>query len=92
MDFTMGLPKRKKKNDSTFVVVENLSKATYFIIVNSTYKVVHIANIFLKDIFILHGIPKEIISDRDTKLTKKFWRALFSGLETQLNFSTAYHP
>ena len=58
----------------------------------STYKEVHIADIFLKEIFRLHGIPKEIILDRDTKFTKIFWRYLFSGLETQLNFSTTYHP
>ena len=78
----MGLPKEKKQNDSIFVVVDKLSKATHFIPINSTYKGVHIADIFLKEIFILHGIPKEIISDRDTKFISKFWRSLFSGLET----------
>ena len=57
----------------------------------STYKVVNIADIFLKDIFRLHRILKAIISDRDVKFTGKFWRSLFSGLKTQLNFSTAYH-
>ena len=51
MDFIMGLPKRKKKNDSIFVVVDKLSKATHFILVKSTYKAVHIVEIFLKEIF-----------------------------------------
>ena len=37
-------------------------------------------------------IPREIISDRDTKFTRNFWRYLFSRLETQLKFSTSYHP
>ena len=91
MDFITGLPKRKKKNDSIFVVVDKLSKATHFIPVNSTYKAMHIVDIFLKDIFTLLGIPKEIILDRDKKFTRKFWRSLFSDLETQLNFSTSYH-
>ena len=58
----------------------------------STYKGVHILDIFLKEIFILHGIPKEIISNRDVNFTENFWRYLFSGLEMELNFSTAYHP
>ena len=57
-----------------------------------TYNVVNISDIFLKEIFILHGIPKVFISDRDVKFTRKFWKSLFFGLETQLNFSTAYHP
>ena len=82
MDFIIGLPKIKKKNDSIFVVVDKLSKEAHFITVKSTYKVIHIVDIFLKEIFRLHRIPKEIISDRDTKFTRDFWRSLFSRLET----------
>ena len=63
MDFIMGLPKSKKKNDSIFVVVDKLSKEEHFILVKLTYKVVHIGDIFLKEIFRLHEIPKEIISN-----------------------------
>ena len=81
MDFIMGLPKSKKQNDSIFVVVDKLSKEAHFILVKSTYKVVHIFNIFLKEIFRLHVIPKEIISDQDTNFTRNFWRSLFSILE-----------
>ena len=91
MDFMIGLPKSKKKKDSIFVVIDKLSKAAHFILVKLTCKVVHIVDIFLKKIFRLHGIPKAIISNRDMKFTEIFWRSLFSGLETQLNFSTAYH-
>ena len=61
MDFMTILLKSKKQNDSIFVVIEKLSKAAQFIPVKSTYKVVNIFNIFLKEIFILHGIPKKII-------------------------------
>ena len=92
MDSINSLPKSKKKNYSIFVVIDKVSKATHFITVRSTYKAVNIVDIFVKEIFRLHGIPKEIISDRDVKLTGNFWRYLFFGLETQLNFSTAYHP
>ena len=80
MDFITGLPKRKKKNDSTFIVIDKLSKAAHFIPVKSNYKDVNIGDIFLKEIFRLHGIPKVIISDRDVKFTRNFWRSLFSGL------------
>ena len=92
MDFITGLPKSKKQNYFIFVVFEKLSKATHFILVNSTYKVVHIVDILLKEIFRLHGTPKAIILDRDANFIRNFWRYLFSRLETQLNFSTAYHP
>ena len=63
MDFITSLPKSKKKNDSIFVVIDKLSKETHLILVKSTYKEVNISDIFLKEIFRFHGIPKEIISD-----------------------------
>ena len=78
MDFITVLLKIKKQNDSIFVVIDKLSKAAHFIPMKSTYKVVNIADIFLKDIFRLHGIPKAIISDRDVKFTGNFWRYLLS--------------
>ena len=46
----------------------------------------------MKDIFRLHGIPKTIITDRDTKFTSNFWTSLFKGMDTKLNFITTYHP
>ena len=39
----------------------------------------------------MHRIPKVIISDRDPKFTGNFWETSFKGLDTKLNFNTAYH-
>jgi hypothetical protein len=72
MDFIAVLPKSAKLNDAIMVVVEKLSKSSHFIPVKSTCKEIDIANIFMKDIFILHGMPREIISYRDTKFTSSF--------------------
>ena len=33
-----------------------------------------------------------VIYDRDVRFTSKFWKYLFAGLETKINFSTSYHP
>ena len=74
------------------VVVDKLSKATHFIPVKTTHKAANIADIFLKHIFRLHGVPKVIISNRHPKFTGKFWKSLFKGLNTTLNFSTSFHP
>ena len=57
MYFIIGLPKSKKQNDSI------CPKPAHFIPVKLTYKEVHIVDIFLKEIFRSHVIPKEIISD-----------------------------
>ena len=92
MGFINILTKSKKQNDSIFVVIDKLSKTAHFTPIKSTFKAVNIVDIFLKEIFRLHRIPKEIILDQDTKSTRNFWSSLFSGLETKLNFSIAYHP
>jgi len=92
LDFITGLPKNSKHNDSIMVVVDKLSKAAHFIPIKSTYKAINIVDIFMKEIFRLHGVPRILISDRDAKFTGTFWKALFKDLDTQLNFSTTYHP
>jgi hypothetical protein len=52
----------------------------------------HIANLFFKEIVRLHGLPKRIVSDRDTKFIGHFWRTLWKKLGTKLAFSSSYHP
>ena len=69
MDFITSLLQSKKKNDSIFVVIDKLSKETHFSPMKSTYKVVNIVDIFLKEIFKFHEMPKVISLDRDAKFT-----------------------
>jgi hypothetical protein len=61
MDFITGLPRSTKQNDAFIVVVEKLSKDAHFIPIKSTCKEIDIVIIFMKEIFRLHGMPKEII-------------------------------
>ena len=92
MDIITGFPLNSKQHDSVIVVVDKLSKSNHFIPVELTYKAINVAEIFLKEIFRLHGVPKMVIYDRDVKFTSKFWKSLFVGLETKIKFSTSYHP
>jgi hypothetical protein len=85
------LPTSTKQNDAIMVVVDKLSKFPHFIPIKSTCKAIDITNIFMKEIFRLHGMPKEIVFDRDTKFTSNFWKSLMVGLETKLIFNTTYH-
>ena len=92
MDFITGLPKTKRHNDSIMVVLVKLSKETHFILIKSNYKVIIIFDKFMKYIFILHGILKIVITDRDAKFTSNLWTSLSKSMDTKLNFGTTYHP
>ena len=72
-------------------MVDKLSKASHFIPVKTTHKDANIVDIFMKENFQLHEIPKVIISNRDPKFTDNFWKSLFKGLDTKFNFNTTYH-
>jgi hypothetical protein len=74
LDFITGFPKTQKKNDSIMVVIDKLSKSAHFIPVKSTYKAINIAEIFMKEIFRLHGIPKMVISIEMSNLRQSFGR------------------
>jgi len=39
----------------------------------------------------LHGIPSSIISDRNLRLTSRFWKILYEALGIKLRLSFAYH-
>jgi hypothetical protein len=92
MDFITGFPRISKQHDSIMVVVENLTKASHFIPLKDTHKAAEVADIFMKEVAGLHGIPKIIVSDRDPKFTSNFWKGLFKGFRMNMNFNTTYHP
>jgi hypothetical protein len=48
--------------------------------------------LYLQNIFKLHGLPDDIVSDRGPQFTSKFTTQLLQMLEVQGNKSTAFHP
>jgi hypothetical protein len=92
MDFIMGLPRTSKHHDAIMVVVDKLTKIDCFIPMKTTHKETNVVYIYMREVSCFHGIPKTIVFDKDLKFTSKFWKGLFKGFGTNMNFSTAYHP
>uniref|UniRef100_A0A2N9GN34 Reverse transcriptase n=1 Tax=Fagus sylvatica TaxID=28930 RepID=A0A2N9GN34_FAGSY len=56
------------------------------------YTAAKVADLFMKNVFKLHGMPTSIVSDRDTAFTANFWQELFKIQEVELAMSSSYHP
>jgi hypothetical protein len=73
------------------VIIDRLTKTSHFLPVHTTYTAKKYAEVYLDQIFRLHGVPKTIISDRGAQFIVCFWEQLQSSLGTKLIRSSAYH-
>jgi hypothetical protein len=92
MVFIVGPPRTSIGYDSISVIVDRLTKVAHFIPVKTTYSGARLAELYMAQIVCLHGVPKKTMSDRGSHFTSRFWQKLHECLDTQLDFSLAYHP
>jgi transposase InsO family protein len=81
-----------KGHTQIMVVVDRFSKMVHFIALTETETAKDAVQAFLKEVLKLHGLPKSIILDRDTKWTSVFWDTLCGLLGIKKRMSTSFHP
>ena len=72
MDFVVELPLTERKHDSVWIVVHRLTKSAHFLPMRTDYSLNKLAELYIREIVWLHGIPISIISDRDPRFTSRF--------------------
>ena len=95
MDFVGPLPESGNRDgmfDSITVVICLLTSMVHLIPSRINYNASQLAELMFENIYKLHGLPKNIISDRDVLFTSTFWRHLHRLIGTKLRLSSAYHP
>ncbi len=91
MDFIVKLPRSGKYDMILTITDHNCSKAAIFIPCQETITAEGVAGLYLQYVYPRFGVPKKIISDRDTRFTLKFAKGLCNSLQICQNISTAYH-
>jgi hypothetical protein len=91
-DAVCGLPKTKAGYDAIQVYVDRLTKLKRFARARTSDGSVQLADNTLRTIVGPHGMPKSLVSDRDPRITAKFWKELSRLLGSSVDLSTAQHP
>ena len=71
MDFVSGFPLTQRKHDSVWVIVDRLTKSAHFLQMQLDYSMDHLAELYVIEIFRLHGIPLSIVSNHDPWFTSR---------------------
>jgi len=70
----------------------HLTKIALFIPTSHNIDAEDLARIFLLQVFVKHGTPTDIISDRGKHFILQFWQSLCQLLGIKANLQAAYHP
>ena len=96
-DFIVKLPVSEEPMtgvgyDAIWVIVERTTRYGYFIPYKESSNTKELAYAFNRVIVAQHGLPEEIITDRDKLFTSKFWTTLMNQMGAHHKLSTAFHP
>ena len=81
MDFVVRLPRTQQGYDAIWVIVDRLTKSSHFLPVKVSYSLDKLAEVYIREVVRLHGVPFSIVSDRDPRFTSRFWPSLLKRVE-----------
>ena len=95
IDFVGPLPESGNRDglyDSITVIICLLTSMVHLIPSRTNYNAIQLAELMFEHIYKIHGLPLNIVSDRDVLFTSVFWNHLHRLIGTKLRMSSAYHP
>ena len=92
MDFVTGLPECEGFN-AIMIVADRLGKLRHLIPCRDTVDSKYTAQLYIRQIWKHHGLPKRIVSDRGTQFIADFWQAVTTlGARTPAPQSLLFSP
>ncbi|POM67145.1 Polyprotein [Phytophthora palmivora] len=90
IDFITDLPKTEHGFDSIWVVVDRLTKRCHFVSTTKKVTAEGVACLFIDNVWKHHGMPTNIVSDRDRKFISSFWQCIFKSIGAKLTMTVAH--
>ena len=95
IDFVGPMPKSTNCNgsfDSITVIICLLTGMVQLVPSHINYNSRQLGKLMFEEVYKYHGLPKNIISDRDVLFTSTFWKRLHQLIRMTLRILSAYHP
>lgn len=92
MDLITDLPDTANGYNSIVVFVDRLSKMVHLAPCTKNVDAEQLGELMEHHIFRLHGVPQDIVSDRDIRFSSHFWQDSCANLKIKLSRSSAQHP
>ncbi|GBG60339.1 hypothetical protein CBR_g4295 [Chara braunii] len=92
MDVTDPFPRDRLGHDDILTVVDRLSKYARFLPCKYRATAPELARLLHTSWITCHGVPEDIVSDRDTRFMSAFWTSLMTESGSTMKPSSARHP
>ena len=92
MDFIIELPLTIRGHTGIVVFVDQLTKMVRLTLLRTDFLASNITDLLISQVFRYHGLPTELVIDRDTRFMSAFFRRLMEKWEVKQKMSTSFHP
>ena len=95
MDWILGLPPfppDKNTYNAILTFTDRATKMVHFVPTNKFEKATDTARFFFHHVVRLHGLPRSLICDRDSRFTSTFWRTLMDLCGVSARTTSGFHP
>ncbi len=91
LDFVTAHPP-SQGNMVVLTVVDRFLKAAHFIPLPKLPSARETVTAVIDHVFRIHGLPKDVVSDRGPQFVSKFWREFCKLLGASVSLSSGFHP
>uniref|UniRef100_A0A8C6SY85 Gypsy retrotransposon integrase-like protein 1 n=1 Tax=Neogobius melanostomus TaxID=47308 RepID=A0A8C6SY85_9GOBI len=91
LDFVTGLPV-SQGNSVILTIIDRFSKSVHFVALPKLPTALETADLLVKHVVRIHGIPCDIVSDRGPQFISRVWRCFCEALGARVSLSSGFHP